>query len=427
MSLTSRLQAVCDRRLDRQTVGLRFMLGVLALSRLALLLWRIPALAGTAIAHDLRHILAAARLSDQGLYPYLGFWMEYPPVYPWLAVGVYRAGRWLVAEGAIETWFYAAFGVLLVLCEAGTFLLLHAIALQLHGVQSARRSALIYLLLTVPGYVVAGWFDPLPTLLFMAALYLLLKSRTRWSGLMIGLGIVAKVFPAVLLPLAFAIARGWRNKLICVLVVAAVVGLCWLPFLLASPEMTLASLRNQLGRSSWETIWALMDGYYGYGMVAPLAERLDAGQALAANHPSDLPWTQITLFFALAYAIFYRGAWRIRQPQEIVAAAAFSLHLLLLYSKGYSPQYLLWIAPLLAILFPNRRGALYLGWLSLINLIELPGYFSFFPEFRALLIFPVVARTALHALIAAECLRLSVAPAFWRMTASRTTAPAAAE
>ena len=32
-----------------------------------------------------------ATLTDQDVYPYLGRWSEYPPVFPWFSSGVYRA------------------------------------------------------------------------------------------------------------------------------------------------------------------------------------------------------------------------------------------------------------------------------------------------------------------------------------------------
>jgi hypothetical protein len=66
----------------------------------------------------------------------------------------------------------------------------------------------------------------------------------------------------------------------------------------------------------------------------------------------------------------------------------------------------MWIAPPLVVLLPNRRGALYLGGLSLINLVELPVYFSLFPWCRVLLVLSVLLRTALLAAATGECLRL---------------------
>ena len=42
-------------------------------------------------ASDYNFYLDIAQLSDRGLYPTVDFWLEYPPVFPWLAVAVYKS------------------------------------------------------------------------------------------------------------------------------------------------------------------------------------------------------------------------------------------------------------------------------------------------------------------------------------------------
>jgi hypothetical protein len=159
-----------------------------------------------------------------------------------------------------------------------------------------------------------------------------------------------------------------------------------------------------------------LEGYYGGGAVARFAQRLDPASATVGSHASSLPWALVTLIFGLLYLVFYGRFWGTRSRLPIIAAAGFTLHLLLLYSKGYSPQYLTWVAPLLVIVFPNRRGAIYLGLLSLVNLLEYPGYFHFFPEQHALLTGIVLARAALLIVVALDYLarafpRRELAPA----------------
>ena len=104
---------------------------------------------------------------------------------------------------------------------------------------------------------------------------------------------------------------------------------------------------------------------------------------------------------------------------QLVAAAAATLSLLLLYSKGYSPQYLTWLAPLLVLLFPNRQGAVYLAALSAINLVELPIYFSFLPGQHWLLTVLVLCRTGLLMILAAAFLTRALTPTPVRVLAAR--------
>jgi len=382
----------------------RLLLVGLILSRLVVLPWRVSLLVGSVKYYDYRHYFELAQMSAQGFYPYVHYWMEYPPVFPWLVVAAYKVSAWLFTGPAAEACFYALISGLLVACEVGSFVLLYRLAGVLNGPQTAWRSALLYLLLFVPVYLWTGWFDSLPTFLFLSALYLLITQRERLSAVAAGLGLVTKVFPALALPLALCSLPGWPRKLSYSAIVAGVVGIIVLPLLVVNPAMLWISLRAMLGRPSWETVWAILEGYYGGGAVARFAQRLDPASATVGSHASSLPWALVTLVFGLLYLVFYGRFWSTRNRLPIIAAAGFTLHLLLLYSKGYSPQYLTWVAPLLVIVFPNRRGAVYLGLLSLINLWEYPGYFHFFPEQPALLAGIVLARAALLIIVALDYL-----------------------
>lgn len=382
----------------------RLLLVGLILSRLLVLPWRVSLLVGSAKYYDYRHYFELAQMSAQGFYPYVHYWMEYPPVFPWLVVAAYKVSVWLATGPAAEACFYALISGLLVACEVGSFVLLYRLARVLSGPETAWRSALLYLLLFVPVYLWTGWFDSLPTFLLLSALYLLITQRERLSAVAAGLGLVTKVFPALALPLALCSLPGWPRKLVYSAIVAGVVGIIVLPLLVVNSAMLWVSVQAMLGRPSWETVWAILEGYYGGGAVARFAQRLDPASAIAGSHASSLPWALVTLVFGLLYLVFYGRFWGTRNRLPIIAAAGFTLHLLLLYSKGYSPQYLTWLAPLLVIVFPNRRGAVYLGLLSLINLLEYPGYFHFFPEQHALLAGIVLARAALLIIVALDYL-----------------------
>jgi hypothetical protein len=373
----------------------RTLFVLVALSRLAFVPWRVFLLVQSGGPTDLPYFLQLVRMSDAGLYPYVHFWVEYPPVFPGLALGLYRLGRLLATGPALEFWFYGLTIVAMIACELATLLMLYKLAGLLGDRESAGRSVLIYAGLFVPAYIWTGWFDHLPTLLFLSALYLLLRGRYMRSALLVGVGIMTKLFPLMLVPLALCVIRGLRRQVAYLLIVGLVVALFIFPFLAVNPSAMVASIRTALGRPSWETVWALLDGYYSYGIVAPLSAHIDPASASWASHSSSLPWMPITAVFVLLFALFYTRIYGARDSRRIVAAAAFTLNLLLLYSKGYSPQYLTWIAPLLVLLYPNRRGASYLAALSVLNLLELPLYFSFFPQEHALLVFTVLSRSAL--------------------------------
>jgi hypothetical protein len=72
------------------------------------------------------------------------------------------------------------------------------------------------------------------------------------------------------------------------------------------------------------------------------------------------------------------------------------LNIFLLFSKGYSPQYLTWLIPCMAILATGRSiWLLFIAGLVVANLIEYPIYFHFFPKTPWVLILAVGVRTLL--------------------------------
>ena len=65
------------------------------------------------------------------------------------------------------------------------------------------------------------------------------------------------------------------------------------------PQWVLASIRSIAGRASWETVWAVVEGYYGFGVV--LGDRLNPAETNFAVHQGWLPWWIISLIFAGLY------------------------------------------------------------------------------------------------------------------------------
>jgi|GEM_PF-5011522 len=64
--------------------------------------------------------LEFGRLADEGLYPMLHYWTEYPPVIPWLAVAAYKLIAALpTLNGSPIFWFRLAMGTLLLAFRCG--------------------------------------------------------------------------------------------------------------------------------------------------------------------------------------------------------------------------------------------------------------------------------------------------------------------
>ena len=115
--------------------------------------------------------------------------------------------------------------------------------------------------------------------------------------------------------------------------------------------LALSSFRVNAIRPPWQSAWALLDGYWGFGLVPLDMRNLDG---LARTHwQTGLPWAWITLGFAALFLFLYTRRYDWERPRTAIAFTGVSLILLLLYSKGWSPQFLVWVLAFMALLMPT--------------------------------------------------------------------------
>ncbi|MGQ9554243.1 MAG: hypothetical protein ACUVWR_09040, partial [Anaerolineae bacterium] len=402
-----------------------------------------------------------AALADRGLYPYVNIWSPYPPIFPWLLVGIHRLTMLLPPWEEPQLFFNLALGSVLTLADGGNLLLVYALAGGANEHRHALRAAIFYALLFVPAYTAQAHFDGLAVFFLLLGLWLLLRGRWSLAGLTTGLGAMTKLLPALLLPLAVRwalpdllyplyyvqgklfprrkggeappslprggaegevspppflgeglgercpppfLGQGPGERLahlaLFALAFAAAVLVVAAPFFYPNPRLLLAPLDIERIRPPWQTVWAVLDGYYGFG-VAPA----DVRDLSALGRPAwrgHVPYSLLTLAFLATYLWLYlrRSDWR--RSRTAIAFLALSLTLLFIFSKGWSPQYLAWLLPFLAILWPGWRGAAYALSLTFLNYLESHVYFILLPQERWLLVLTTAARTLLLALLAVE-------------------------
>jgi len=396
---------------------------------------------------DFDTYLGIAALSDYGLYPFLHYWLEWPPLVPWLAVGAYQLSLLFPPWTDSRLWFTLILGTVFVLFETGNFVLLYRIAGRVHtalggekmtpsvgeasdranspagtgqqttegkkpenqdalgstqyaarSTQYAIRVVVLYALLFVPIYAMLGFFDAIALFFLLLALEFVLQGHLLSSAISIGVGFVVKITPIIFVPVAFRqlwdVAEDWRAGLrdgALYLVTTALTILALLvPFLLIQPTWLWTAARAVAGRSSWETVWAILEGYFGYGVVG--GDRLNPVETAFAIHDSTLPWWLITVAFGVLYLFLWTRPADYRQPRNVVALTGLTVTIFLLYSKGYSPQFLVYLLPFVILLLPNARGVTYSLLLTLLNVLEQPVYFVLVPEATWLLAAVVLAR-----------------------------------
>lgn len=339
--------------------------------------------------------------TNQGFYPLADFWVEYPPIIPWILVGLYRLSLLIPAWSEPGVWFYLAISLFLLVVEAGNLVLFYNIGRRLYGQERATRLSWIYTALLVPVLTLFVGFDGLSLFFILWAVLLTLDQRPVGSAIAAGLGFMTKLVPIAAAPAALQHMKRRSQRLKYVIAVSLTVLVIAIPFLFAGPDYLIQSLKSPVLRSTWETVWALIDGYYSFG-VAGGVDRFDPAMAGAAQHPTRLPWTLITIGFLLFYLFLFtrRVDWADRR--RTVAFTALTLNLLTLYFKGYSPQFLITLLPFVILLVPGWRGIAYALLLSFINLVEYPLYFLVLPDEPWLLSATVLLRTSILLVVTAE-------------------------
>jgi uncharacterized membrane protein len=308
-------------------------------------------------------LFRAARFRDVHLYqgfaaavfdgrvPYRDFFMEYPPG----ALAVF-----LPADVAGSHHYNAAFKALMALCGAATLVAVGLILVRLRATVVRVWTALLLVAISpiALGPISLNTYDAFPALLTVVALLALLSGWMTAACAVLGLAFAAKVYPVVLLPpaLIFVWRRGGRALVLRGSgAFALVTGVVVLPFLVLAPHGLAESFRAQAARalqveSLGASVLAVADhlGWYSatvvhrtghaisYDLVGPLPRALAAASSAA----------QLVAVAAVAW-LYLRGR---DDPRRLVVSFAAAIAGFLAFTRFFSPQYLVWLIPLVALL-----------------------------------------------------------------------------
>jgi uncharacterized membrane protein len=281
-----------------------------------------------------------------GALPYRDIFVEYPP-------GAFAVFLPPTAFGAAH--YNAAFKSLMALCGAATILL---VALVLAELGATRRRVLVSvgLLALTPialGPISLNTYDAWPALLTVLALYLLLRGRDLLAAGVLGLAVSAKVYPLVLVPLAgiYLWRRvGPRRVGLALAVFAGVILVVVLPFAAYDAHGVASSFRSQAERGlQIESLGAsllLMADRLGLYDVHVVETTSVAGRNLSGSLPDGVATATLVLeaLAVVAVWLLYARARDLRGRLPIAFAAAVAGFLA--FTKVFSPQYLVWLVPL---------------------------------------------------------------------------------
>jgi hypothetical protein len=307
-------------------------------------------------------------------WPFFDLWVEFPPVFPFLSALLFRLG------GGRQHAYEYLLALTLSFFQAGNIHLFLRLAKKLFGVEVVRRRVWIYFALLVGLFYGWGYFDPIAIFAMLLGLDLLVREKDCLAGAAFAFGALTKWFPL----LGFVLVWRRRSSRRAVQVTALVLGIIVTVYgglMLLSPQMTVASLRAQVGRGSWETVWALLDGNLSTGNLGSAVDHLDPSTAgLMTRNPALIsPWLTLIPFAVLGGWLYW-----VAPKQNHISMSSFlglTLSIFFLWSPGWSPQWVLYLLPLILLTLPEREAILMaLVWV-MVSLLEWPvllsrGYFQ---------------------------------------------------
>jgi hypothetical protein len=308
-----------------------------------------------------------------GQIPYRDFFVEYPP-----------GGFLVFTPPALlpDDWYLHAFKALMALVGVATLLVVALILVRLEASRARLYGALLAIAVSpvVLGPVSLNTYDAWPALLVAGAVAGLLFGRDSLAFALLGVAFAAKLYAAALIPLF--VLWLWRTKrspgrplLALTVAVVVLVG----PFAVLGWDGLAESVRAQAGRGlQIESLGgALLMAAHRLGVYEAEVVR-GSTAALSRDLAGSLPDTLAIVTtvvqaaaVALVVVVFARGR---RDGERLVVATAATLAGFLAFARFVSPQYLVWLVPIV----PLVGGTAGIVGSALLGLALLAGRLWFF-------------------------------------------------
>jgi hypothetical protein len=325
-----------------------------------------------------------------GGVPYRDFSLEYPPgALPAFVLPSFGPAR------DYDTWFMGFQAACGLACVA------------LVGLWTRSRAAAAYCALAplALGPLTLHRYDLWAAVLATAGTVALVAGRGRLGIAALGAGAAAKIFPVALLPLAL-IHVGRRHAVRALAWFTATLLVVVGPFLVLGAGGVRFSIDRQLGRAlQIETLGSsALLFLHEAGSHAPRVVFGRGSWNLSGGLPSALAALSTVLQLAALVAVWALYARGPRTPERFLTASAAAVAAWIVFGKVLSPQFLVWLVPLVALLRARGFALLLLAALGLTQAIY-PGRYD---ELVSLQSLPVALLAARNALLLALALFLAL-------------------
>lgn len=323
---------------------------------------------GVGTSGDRLYHYQLAELSEDGNLPFRDWWSEFPPVWFITTTATYL----MLGQNVNYTSWSIILGILMLLFELGNLFMMRGVGATLHGKNTGMALAWVYALTVAPAVFMWWNFDAMMTFFFLLGLHFLLQKKESRSAIAVGIGVLVKFVPALMLGAVIRF-RDTKQSVMYAVIAFAVVAIVYLPLFSVNSEMTAVSLTSQLEKASYQSVWALIDGNYttgNFGTVESHFSPSEAGLLEGKNPPVVPSWLRLGVAGLIGLFVFIRT----KRLDNIGLVAFVGITLLIFYlqSQGWSPQWITQIIPLTLLVFPNRTGILVTVLLSLLSFTEYP-------------------------------------------------------
>jgi hypothetical protein len=316
----------------------------------------------------------------QGLVPIRDFFIEYPPLFVPLLLAAGNPeplSAFVERFAALMLGFMLAAGALTALTSATS--------------RDARRpyvtAAVLSACVLALGPIAANRYDAVVAFVIALALLLSVRGRFATAGIVLGLGFALKITPALLLPLVLILAP--PRRALVALAGFAVAAVAPFALFLASGNNSARSFQRlleyhldrplEVESISASTLWI---GRLAGGV--PLRVGNASGSQVIFSAPAEAlaqasVYVLVAVLLATLALVWRRRATITADPTFVGLAALAILLAGLVGSKVLSPQYMVWLLPVIPLVALDRRllGGL-LGAALLLTQIEFPAnYWGF--------------------------------------------------
>ncbi|MEA2579279.1 MAG: hypothetical protein QOE83_171 [Actinomycetota bacterium] len=305
------------RGLHRETL---FTAALIGLRLFVLVLWLVEVRRGNAGGPDVFRFHTLAR---QGGTPWRDYRVEYAPLEVLLIKGLFGGG---ILSAAVRL------AVLEIVADLATW----------GAVRTGwgRRGGLFYLAVGLPILILElKRIDLVPVAFAMWAFVLLRRARPGPAGVTLGLAVLMKVWPLVILPGLWLRGRARALWSFVAVVASGALGwIVWGGFGAPSQVLTFRGARGwEVGSTVGSLVWVI-----GGGGV-----REEAGAGRVGTAPGWAKFVLGLVLLGVLICVWRRAA---RRQEDVAGAPAFTaVAALLLLSPLFSAQYVMWLLPWAAV------------------------------------------------------------------------------